>query len=263
MKIINKINKLETIEERCSFFDSLWKTEEFKLMSKDSTSLVGKLKSPFCSLTRYFYNMQDKDIERAAFTSWYNVLSLKQYENEYVQDLYYLHEITHICTMPYLLNISFTQWQSKMRDNEVYSSLVSEILIYFENPSLRKKTFTFPIWADQFLNDNKYKNDYFNNFNVFYDFLIKERARAYEFPVNQVEKELSRFKEFSFHFYNTWKDRYNEVESAVFNFKQDKDDKKFDLFLDKNQSINGILFEDLVKNHYSNYINFGFSRPHY
>jgi hypothetical protein len=165
--------------------------------------------------------------------------------------------------MPYLSNINFNQWQTKMRENEVYASLVSEVLIYFENPSLRKKTFSFPIWVDLFLNDHKYTNDYVDNFKLFYNFLIKERERAYEAPANQVEKELSRFKEFSFHFYNTWKEDFSVVEMAVFNFNQDKDDEIFDVFLEKNQSISGILFENLVKKHYANYINFGFSRPHY
>lgn len=263
MKTINKINKLETVEERSIFFDNLWKTDDFKKMSKNDSSLVGKLKTPFCSMTRYYYNMQNKEIERAAFTSWYNVLSLKQYENDYVHDLYLLHELTHICSMPYFVNINFSQWQSKMRENEVFASLVSEVLIYFENHSLRSKTFSFPIWADQFLCNEEYKNKFKNNLADFYSFLIKQRAIAYESPTNKVEKELSRFKEFSFHFYNTWKNDYNKIEESVYNLKKDKNDKKFDDFLRNNQSPNGILFEDLVKTHYNNYINLGFSRPHY
>jgi hypothetical protein len=200
--------------------------------------------------------MQNQELERPAFTSWYQVLSLKKYDNLYIHDLYLLHELTHICTMPYVKNLTFDRWQNKMRENEVYASLISEVLIYFENIDIRKYTFKEEIWADNFFTDENieaYKKAPCD----FYNFLKDERDIAYSHPRNKVEQTLFNFKKFSFLFYDVWKSDYEIIESSHIDiFGTDS----YDHFLSDNLSENNVLFEKLVKKHYENYIKHNFIR---
>lgn len=261
MKQINKVIKLETRRERMEFFDSLWTTDEFKALSQNELSLVGSLRETYINQVRYYYKMQDKELERSAFTSWYGVFSIKKYDNAYIQDLYTLHELTHQCTMPYFSKISFDEWTNKMRENEVYCSLVSEVYIYLERPELREKTFSSKIWADSFLNKNWIKK-YEEDKEITSALILEKRKKLYDNPKNKVENELARFREFSYYFYNTWIDGYLDVEKEMIKLKQGYD-LSFDRFLRDNQSEDGILFKKRVEEHYNNYLNFNFVRPHY
>jgi len=206
--------------------------------------------------------MQDKNVERAAFTSWYNVLSIKKYQNKYIQDLYYLHELTHITSMPYFKGLSFDDWCNKMRGNEVVASLESEVFIYFRFPELRKHTFKEEIWADRFLeNKNLIKQFNTNNHECICE-IMKLREKAYAKPCDNVESVLKKFRDFSFLFYKVWENDYNKIESALYDFHSGDTKSLEDLFL-ANQSIKGILFYDKVYQHYQNYLNNNNIRPHY
>lgn len=258
-EILPRINKLETREERKDFFLSLWQTQMFKKASLEPNSLVGGLIDRFSEYPRYIYQMQNKELERAAFTSWYNVLSLKEYDNRYIHDLYLLHELTHICSMPYQTDLSFGEWQSKMRENEVWASLVSEVLIYFELPDLRPHSFGNKIWVDKFLKTNSFKN---KSAQELYALMLPLRQKAYIEPSDKVEQELAEFKKFSFLFYNVWEKDFNTVEAKVLELKNGKE-SEFEEFLTKNMGSSGILFEDKIHEHYENYVRLNNLKPHY
>lgn len=258
-QILPKIYKLETEQERKNFFLNLWQTQMFKKASTNPESLVGGLLGRYSMNVRYYYEMQDKELERSAFTSWYNVLSLKDYDNRYIHDLYLLHELTHICSMPYQVNLGFGEWQSKMRENEVWASFVSEVLIYFEIPELRQHSFGNKIWVDKFLSVEQYKN---KSAQELYSLMLPLRQKAYIEPADLVEKELADFKKFSFLFYSVWEKDYNTIEEQVVNLKAGKE-KEFEDFLEKNLGSGGILFEDKIKGHYQNYIKLNNIKPHY
>lgn len=252
-KIKNIIFKLETKEERSNFFKEVWKTEMFRNEIYRQGSHISFLYNEFISKNRYYYNMQDQHLERAAFTSWYQVLSLKKYENDYIHDLYLVHELTHICTMPYKKEYSFNEWQKKMRENEVYASVISEALMYFELPELRKNTFKEEIWVDRFLNQKIEKTNLL-------EFLIKEREKSYNNPKDDIEKLLAKFKEFSYKYYKVWEYNYKVIEENVSIFFNTD---HYDYFLERNLSSNNILFESLVKKHYKNYTDNNFIRQEY
>lgn len=258
---LNNIYKLETRLERDSFFRGVWKTDLFKKLANDPESLVGSIREKYCDHVRYYYHMQNKDLERSAFTSWYSILSLKNYENDYIHDLYVLHELTHQATMPYVEGLTFAEWQDKMIKNEVEASLISEVFFYLENPDVRSKTFKFEIWADQFLT-KEYIESYHINKSVVQSEILAKRISLYDNPQNKVEEELANFKKFSYHFYNVWKRDFNKIESNVLRLKTG-DHEAYDLFLLSNIGREGILFEDLIRKHYANYLKFNFKRPHY
>ena len=261
-EIIPKIYKLETQEERLNFFENLWSTDLFKIFIRSENPVVQMIKRNYIKYPRYYYYMQDRDKERAAFTSWYNVLSLKKYENSYIQDLYYFHELTHIATMTYEPDLDFKSWCIKMRNNEVLASMNSEVLIYFYIPEYRQYTFKEEIWVDRFLNKDYYKSLANQDLAQLAIDLTSKRANAYENPKDAVEQILSDFRQFSHLYYNVWKKHYVELETVLRNFYKG-DVVGFETFLQKNQSKSGILFKDKVEKHQKNYIKRNKLRPNY
>lgn len=95
------------------------------------------------------------EIERLNFTSWIRVLTLRtaEYESETFADLYLLHELRHMTTMPFGIYPSARDWDFKMLLNEKESSLVSEALVYFAIPGLRPHMPLKEMWVDRFLNN--------------------------------------------------------------------------------------------------------------
>lgn len=261
-EICKGIFKLETEQERSDFFDNLFFSSFFKDSLKNKDCFIIEIRNKFIKYPRYFYHMQDKNLERAAFTSWYNVLSLKTYANKYIQDLYYLHELTHITTMPYLKDLNFNDWCNKMRENEVLASLESEVFIYFRFPELRKYTFQETIWADQFLENDQPIKKFNDNFPKYQLEIIQLREKAYTKPKDNVEEVLKKFRDFSFLFYKVWEKDYNHIESTLDEFYKGNTQSLEELLL-KNQNNNGILFYEKVHQHYQNYLNNNNIRPHY
>ena len=261
-EILPKIYKLETMKERADFFDARFVTKEFKQFIESGHPVIKNIRDSYIMYPRYFYNMQDKDLERAAFTSWYNVLSLKTYENQYIQDLYYFHELTHIATMSYEPELDFTSWCLKMRNNEVLASMNSEVFIYFYIPEYRQYTFKEEIWADRFLSRDHYTNMAKNNIAQLSIELTAKRTEAYDNPKDKVEQVLKDFRQFSFLYYNVWKDHYKELETVLKDFYKGNE-AGYEEWLKANQSDKGILFEERVKLHQENYNSRNKNRPHY
>ena len=111
-----------------TFVDSLLLTEEMRNAFRTQPALIA-LMDQYCRYPRLSFEASDDVIERGNFTSWYNALAIRQYENPAVNDLFYLHEITHIATMLYLPGGDFEIWRNKMFRNELEASIMSEAFI--------------------------------------------------------------------------------------------------------------------------------------
>lgn len=262
IEIMPKIFKLETYKERAQFFDNLWVTPEFKAFAESGHPVMQMVKDSYVKHPRYFYHMQDMVLERAAFTSWYNVLSLKKYSNPYIQDLYYFHELIHISTMTYEPELDFTSWSLKMRNNEVLASMNSEVFVYFYIPEYRQHTFPEEIWADRFLKREHYVNMAKHNLAQLAIELTAKRTEAYDTPKDEVERILSSFRSFSHLYYKVWESSYQELETVLKDFYKGNV-TGFEDYLRKNQDPSGTLFLDKVKTHQRNYEEKKNFRPQY
>lgn len=85
------------------------------------------------------------------FGTYFGAMGVREYENEYVQDLYYLHELTHVRTLTYDPASSWIAWAKRAIDSELEASLTSECFAYLHIPGLREKAFPHVIWVDRFL----------------------------------------------------------------------------------------------------------------
>jgi hypothetical protein len=81
----------------------------------------------------------DNNISRLNFTSWLRVLELRDHEyvDKTIGDLYLIHEMLHMNTMPFGYYPSYDEWSSKMTLNEQRVSFLTEVLMFFDIPELR------------------------------------------------------------------------------------------------------------------------------
>jgi hypothetical protein len=164
------IIQLANAKECCGFLrDELLQTEALK-NSYDEGGMVRDLFVRFARRPRFFYqpsqafvtlaDAQGKEhveyIEASHFSPWWGGIQLRTYDNQLVQDLYYLHEICHAATMPFGPDIDHAlsdpvTFKNKIRDNEHEASTWSEMTIYCEFPQLRHRSFQHEIFVDRFL----------------------------------------------------------------------------------------------------------------
>lgn len=201
MKNLQVLTEPKQIDE---WLYNIWQTEEFKSAHKNSYSFLKPIVQKFCQHPRFIMEMSDPYLERAHFTPWFNLLTLRQYENPYIFDLFLLHEITHMVTLEYRLE-DFTQWSQKMFDNEMKTSLFTEVEIYDYLP-IRDKSFTEEIWWDQ-LPDQYTHED-----------LVKLRIEAMNNPKNPVEDVIHHYGKNNLKWANIWQKNYPQVEKHMVNF---------------------------------------------
>lgn len=133
-----------------AFTRKLWRSDVFK-KSHDEGGLVHDVIDRFARLPRFFYVPSDEHKEAPHFAPWWGGIQLRRYDNAAVQDLYYIHEIEHAGTMPYIKDMNRVTFKNKIRDNEHEASTLSEMTIYFDHPELRAQTFPHEIYVDRFL----------------------------------------------------------------------------------------------------------------
>lgn len=165
-------------DEMDDFFSSFWRTEEFKNMQKFNPYFkvwVNKLKeAPI-----FFFDISHEK-GKYHLTSHMRLIARREYDDDYMHDLYYMHELTHCAEFEASTSNDYSLWMNKLNDNELYASIVSEVLVYYFSPSMIGKTFN-PLWANRFYNKDK------NNINLTIDkfgfFIEKDEENFEEKPI--------------------------------------------------------------------------------
>ena len=147
--------KLATAPDICEFVrEELLHTDVLR-RSYDDEGLVYRVARRFSRLPRFFYKPSDEYVtvtdeagktfaeyvESSHFSPWWGGVQMCTYENQVVQDLYYLHEMEHAAMMPYGPDAAHivtnpVTFKNKIRDNEHEASTLSEMTIYCEFPQL-------------------------------------------------------------------------------------------------------------------------------
>jgi hypothetical protein len=215
-----------------NFVFNLWKTKEFKQEHMNPESFLQTYLKTMGQHPRFFCQMSDIHTERAHFTPWFNIITLRDYENNYIHDLYLLHEIIHLTTLKYK-NESWTLWRQKMFDNEMITSLITEVEIYKLIPSIRLKSFNHPIWADEI----SYSS---------FEELISLRQKAILLPQSESEEQISKYSKNNELWAEIWEKSFSLVEAHMLNFynkKSEEDKISTHLNWIKQHSSNNIIFE--------------------
>jgi hypothetical protein len=215
--------KLTTVKEIDEFVFRLWKSDLIK-ESHRSGGYVWDLVNRFAYLPRMFAEVSNEYLERSHFSTWWNVIMMRDYENPYINDLYYLHEMTHARRCHTWTGIGREAFDEKMQRNELEASVLSEIAIYFELPELRKLSFDHSIYADRYLQDEKMRNLWRTNRDTAVETL---RTMRRDVMVSKPERDLDvpeewirRFNNQNAIYFGIWADRYGDIESRMALFQQ-------------------------------------------
>lgn len=210
---------LTTRKEVHDFVRSLFKSDSFQ-ESYDSKGFIYEQVDRFAYMPRFFAETSNDELERAHFSTWWNVIILREYDNPYIQDLYYLHEMAHAATMPYTEQApGRAAFDEKMQRNELEASVLSEIAVYFELPELRKRSFDHAIYADQFLEVPHYHRLWEHNKVVALETMRTARRDIMvgrnENDLDLAERWIRKFAEQNAAYSVVWSERYHEVEEQM------------------------------------------------
>lgn len=216
--LVTLVHPLDTYD----YCEGLWRSEPFR-RSFESGGFVREQVKRFAWLPRFFAETTNDHLERAHFSTWWNVIILREYDNPIIHDLYYLHEMAHAASMPYFGLVGKAAFDEKMQRNELEASVLSEIAVYFEMPGLREASFEHEIYADRFLNDGNIVKLWRANREVAYETLRTMRRHVMvskpEHQMDIAEIWIRRFAEQNAAYAITWADRYKEVEEQMSEFQ--------------------------------------------
>jgi hypothetical protein len=216
--VVTLVRNLD-VHEYC---EGLWRSEPFQ-KSYSSKGFIWQQVENFAWLPRFFATSTNDQLERAHFSTWWNVILLRDYDNPIIHDLYYLHEMCHAATMPYLGVVGREAFDEKMQRNELEASVLSEIAVYFEMPGLREASFQHEIYADRFLDNGDLRKLWRANKNVAYETIRTMRRHVMnsmaESDMDLAEKWIRQFARQNAAYMLAWGDRYQEVEEHMEEFQ--------------------------------------------
>lgn len=209
---------LITVEEIHAYVARLWKSQPFR-ESYNTRGFIYQQVDAFARMPRFFAESSNDQLERSHFSTWWNVIMLREYDNPYINDLYYLHEMTHAATMPYVKDIGRAAFDEKMQRNELEASVLSEIAVYFELEGLRENSFNHPIYADRYLRDGDMQNLWKANRNLAMETLRTMRRDVMvgkpEHSLDLEESWIRRFNDQNAIYFGIWADRYRDIENMM------------------------------------------------
>lgn len=245
--------RFTTFDETLAFLKSNFKTDLFKKYADRHAHPVCDLLIKAAHRPLIVYDYEDYRLEGSHFTTWMGAIQRRHYDNPYIHDLYWLHEIHHFATMTYDPDVSFARWHKKMSENEYHSALFSEAWVYFVMPELREHTFDFEIWVDRFIEEERrdeytvdsyesrsyadhekavkclhvldnvrlaYELDeplYYNSAGLAYQALYQERKYVMRMPNPDdfIEMQISIFAKQNLEWSLTWQNNWRKVEAQM------------------------------------------------
>ncbi|MEY4723639.1 MAG: hypothetical protein RLZZ324_1152 [Candidatus Parcubacteria bacterium] len=156
-----------------------------------------------------FVWVTSKKLTSGHFGTYFGASELRKYANPYIQDLYWLHELTHIRTYAYIARHDYLPWTEAMFLSEMESSLTSECFAYLNIPGLRDKTFQHPIWADRFMTP-AVRQDASRFHNGIRDLSDKMRAARRRVindpdPADFLEQQIANYGRQNWAWYRIWR----------------------------------------------------------
>lgn len=204
----------------------LWTPDGPFAESQKAGGFIYDIVRRFAEVPRIFFDASDKDLEWTHFSTWWGAIMRVDYDNPYIRDLRYLHEIYHGATMPYVQGMDFETFKHRNFMNEKQASAFTEMAIYLEFPELREKTFSHPIFVDRFVFPNGTGAD-----DADWDWsrrwVMNPSRTLEELMLLRMADEslkddddpqviwLQRYREQNERWANIWRQRHNDIDEAM------------------------------------------------
>lgn len=231
------MKKIEIIQKEnvTAYIQSLWKSEIFR----ESHFFIDLIVKEVSRAPLFFYEASHER-EKLQLSALYRHIMHRDYNNDYIHDLYYFHELVHIATLSYT-SPNFSHWREKLSENELIASLYSEAFIYYFLPQLLNKTFD-NLWVKRFMDDtrineiglplHKEKDKNFQIGNFFslelhnwpfkFQQIIQDRRRLRQANVAQDKEEewIIKYNGVREKWLNKWQPYYKDIDTTMQHFLQ-------------------------------------------
>ncbi len=212
------------------FFHEKWHTPLFKQEHETPGSFIHGVMERLARYPMFVYALSEHPAELPLkcrsewrhFSVWWGGIHNYPIEDG-LHDTYWLHEIAHKIHMHYLPDLSLSVFKTKMAHNEVRANIASMFEVYFRYPQLRALTFEHEILADRFLRDGEFMKAWHYDADSVREqlFLMLREAALRPNPGDPYEHFIYNYTEKNKQWAEIWKSRYNEVETAMYNFQAD------------------------------------------
>lgn len=230
---MQNVKRFYTKTQVHDFILGVWKTDLFRHLHQDGLhhalhyrdgedhNFVSKIVDDYAALPRFTFDMSNERIEWAHFSTWWGGIPQRSYDNPYIHDLYWIHEMAHAGNMVFMPDMNLENFGRKMTDNELHASVVSEVQVYFEIPQLRELSFGHLIYADRFLKDANFVARYKHNPRMGFEEMKVQRRNTMmdSTTLNISDKWIHRFYMQNAAWVACWAHSYNKVETAMSIFR--------------------------------------------
>lgn len=137
----------ESFEE---FWRTIWKSEQGMAWAASGDPQAAWLKDRLAQRPFFLCDPWEPALQRRHFSQMWGQVFTRAYSNPALEDLYWIHELTHWATADLAPSKSFAQWSQKWDVNEQQASCASEILAQGALPGILRIAIGKDPWAARF-----------------------------------------------------------------------------------------------------------------
>ena len=137
----------EAFEE---FWASVWKSETGRAWARSEDPQARWLKERLASRPFFVCQPWEPELQRRHFSQMWGQVFERAYKNPALEDLYWIHELTHWATADLKPAADFQAWRAKWDLNELRASCASEILAHGPMPHILSEAMGATPWAARF-----------------------------------------------------------------------------------------------------------------
>jgi hypothetical protein len=132
------------------FWSSVWRSDQGKAWAAGGSEQAAWLKERLGQRPFFVCDPWEPDLQRRHFSQMWGQVFTRVYSNPALEDLYWIHELTHWATADLRPSASFEDWRGKWDLNELRASCASEILAHGDMPGILRVALARDPWAARF-----------------------------------------------------------------------------------------------------------------
>lgn len=132
------------------FWKTIWKSEPGRAWAASRDPQAAWLKERLAQRPFFLCDPWEPALQRRHFSQMWGQVFTRAYANPALEDLYWIHELTHWATADLSPSKSFAEWSQKWDVNEQRASCASEILAQGALPGILRIAIGKEPWAARF-----------------------------------------------------------------------------------------------------------------
>jgi hypothetical protein len=132
------------------FWERIWKSDTARAWAHGADPQAAWLKERLSERPFFLCEPWEPELQRRHFSQMWGQVFTRAYKNPALEDLYWIHELTHWATVDLKPAPDFQAWRAKWDLNELRASCASEILAHGPMPGILGEALGTVAWAARF-----------------------------------------------------------------------------------------------------------------